>query len=301
MRLPMCSFPSAHSTLIRLLKACSPLAIAFSGGLDSRFLAFMAHTLASEGVLAHLYLFYGPHQTRSERRDAERWAEQRGMPLTVLELNPLEHPDVRGNTAERCYHCKRLLFQALQQELATHPPFPGRAATLCDGSNASDRASYRPGERAVKECSVQSPLAEAGLGKKDIRALGAELGFDNPGQHARPCLLTRYAYGVAADIDSLAAIERAEDNILRLLEEAAPALGWPAPPEFRLRLVSAPDKGPRPLSDHGVELHIGKESPPAKLRAALQKAVTEQGFALPELKILDSVSGYYDNRREGQQ
>lgn len=291
---------SCQTILAHLLKAYSPLAVAFSGGLDSRFLAFMAKKLQSKGVLAQLFLFRGPHIAQWETQSAVDWAEKQDLPLVILDLNPLEKPEVRYNKPDRCYHCKRLLFQALQQAVANHPPFQGLLPTMCDGSNTSDREGYRPGQQALRELSVHSPLAEAGIGKEDIRRLGAELGLDNPGQRARPCLLTRYAYGLRADIASLTALGRAEERIHELLRRATEANRLPALPDFRLRLLAGPGEGEK-LGDFELELHIGGPLPPEDIRAALQLAVTEQGFAPPLLKTPDSISGYYDAVSEKKQ
>lgn len=287
-----------QSILDHLLKAYSPLAIAYSGGLDSRFLAFMAKRLEQNGVLTHLYFFQGPHMRELEIREARNWAKQNGLPLTILKLSPLEHPEVRSNEQERCYHCKRILFQALYQELSNNSPFPGQNPTICDGSTTSDREGYRPGQRALKELSIHSPLAEAGLGKDDIRRIAAELGLDNPEQHSRPCLLTRYAYGLAAEEASLEALDRAETTILRILKEAVKDHTLPELPEFRLRLVGGPSGG-KQLSAFQVELHIsGSILPSEELNSALRAAATEQGFSPPLIRHVDAISGHYDCKGE---
>lgn len=295
----MSGLQAAYAMLAHLLKAYSPLAVAFSGGLDSRFLAFAAKRLESEGVAVQLYYFQGPHLSRRELGEAVNWAKQNDLPLRVLNLDPLEHPAVRGNEKDRCYHCKHLLFQALLQEAAQRPPFPGQAPTLCDGSNASDSAQYRPGQKALKELSIHSPLAEAGLSKADIRVLGARLGLDNPEQPARPCLLTRYAYGLPAHKNVLESLARAEDALSDLFAQAAASGARQAPPDFRLRVLSAPAGGELGrLSDYTLELHVSGPEPEEPLRAALQEAVAERGFARPVIKVFDSVSGYHDRNGE---
>lgn len=285
---------SGQAILAHLLRAYSPLVIAFSGGLDSRFLAFMAKKLEPEGVKAHLYFFTGLHQSPTDILQARAWAEETNLPFTSICLNPLESPHVKNNEPERCYHCKRFMFQALHQYVLKHPPFPGECPTLCDGSNISDRSGYRPGQRALKELSVHSPLAEAGLGKEDIRALGSELGLDNPDQHARPCLLTRYAYGVPANENILEALGRAEENIMQILTEAVGASDLPSLPDFRLRLThcACPGSLTRP-SDYTAELHLSSLKLPEKLLASIRKALAEVGFTA-ECKSMPVISGYYD-------
>ena len=186
----------------------------------------------------------------------------------------------------------------LQEAVSAHPAFAGRTPTLCDGSNASDRESYRPGLRALEELGVRSPLAEAGLSKDDIHRLAAHTGMDRPDQQARPCLLTRFAYGLAPTAEALAALDEAEYAVAGLLAADGPG---PAP-EFRLRLVAGPETnsdgrpkthGPVPLNSFRTELHFSA-APPAELSRRLIEAVVAQGLAEPHLRILEHISGHYD-------
>ena len=283
--------------LSQRLHACSPLALAFSGGLDSRFLAHTAARLAQEGVQARLFHIRGPHVQWAESAEALTWARARGFGITLVSLNPLTVPEVRANSKLRCYHCKRFLFTTLLEAVSAHPAFAGQKPILCDGSNHSDLDALRPGLRALEELGVRSPLAEAGLSKEDIRRLAARTGLDRPDQHARPCLLTRFAYGLMPTPEVLAALEAAENSLDRLLAAHAPHV-----PEFRLRLVAGPDlassghfaaSGSFPLSAYRTELHLGVELPEA-LNQRLAHAVTQEGLAAPRLLVLARVSGHYD-------
>ena len=260
----------------------SPFAIAFSGGLDSRFLA---HAAALGGLPFHLYHIRGPHVPDAESLEALAWAKAQGMDLSVLELDPLDIPEVRENGRERCYGCKRRLFSLLLARAADDG-----FAVLCDGSNASDQHAYRPGIRALRELGIRSPLADAGLAKQDIRAVGAATGMDRPDQQARPCLLTRYAYGLAPDARSLAALARAEALIGAMLKQACDLGRLPAPPDFRLRLVAAAPANALPFD---VELHLAAPVPEA-FAAALAGVVEREGFARPAVMVLTSLSGHYD-------
>lgn len=285
------------STLLsHLLKAYSPIALAFSGGLDSRFLAYMMKKVEREGVRAHLYFFRGPHISTREYLQARDWAKANGLPFSALMMNPLELEEIRNNGQERCYHCKRLLFTSLRQAVTTNPPFPGESVTLCDGSNLTDRQGYRPGQRALHELSVHSPLAETGFTKEDIHYFAAELGMDNPDQHARPCLLTRYDYNLPASEASLTALDRAEERIAHLFHEAVERQLLSEMPDYRLRLVSGPENSTPsiPPSDFDVELHSNAPQMPEKLRQDLTAAVEEQGFAPPRFCRMVNVSGFYD-------
>lgn len=265
-----------------------PMALAFSGGLDSRFLAHAARLLSSGQGEPKIHLFHavGPHISGAESAAARAWAETGGFGFTAVPINPLLLPEVRANTRERCYHCKRLLFTALA--LAAGGTFRGGRGTLCDGSNASDAALFRPGLKALRELGVRSPLAEAGLDKESIRAAAAASGMDAPDQRARPCMLTRFAYGLEADAAALAAVDRAERNIAALLHSAFPPPG----PEFRLRLVG-PLKTAGGALPYRTELHLSARPDKATARE-LQRAVAGQGFAAPRLVLSDAVSGHYD-------
>ena len=279
--------------LTERLHACSPVALAFSGGLDSRFLAQMAYRLAPEGVRVRLFHVRGPHVQWAESADALTWAGARGFKLTLVSLNPLAIPEVRANDKLRCYHCKRFLFTTLREASSGHPAFAGQTPVLCDGTNLSDWNDYRPGRRALEDLDVRSPLAEAGLGKDDIRRLAARIGLDRPDQHARPCLLTRFAYGLSPTLAALTALEAAENVVDGLLAAHADPV-----PEFRLRFVAGPettgnDGVSPPLRSYRTELHISAELPNA-LNRRLLDAVAKQGLAVPRLQVLERVSGHYD-------
>ncbi len=277
-----------------LLRAASPLALAFSGGLDSRFLAGTA--LAGNGVRIHLYMFQGPHMRGKECAEAESWARARGFALTTLFLDPLRLPELRANKDSRCYHCKRAMFSALRDAALKHPPFPGHTLTFCDGGNLSDREEYRPGLRALQELGVRSFLAEAGLGKADIRILAEDMALDRPEQKARPCLLTRYAYGLEPDHASLSALGEAEDTLTDILEKALRAGEIAELPDFRLRLIAKRQGEPAysRLAAFTVELHLEPSPLPESLREGLAAAVGKAGFTRPRLVELARVSGFYD-------
>ena len=279
--------------LTERLHGCSPMALAFSGGLDSRFLAQMAYRLAPEGVRVRLFHIRGPHVQWAESADALTWAGARGFRLTLVSLNPLAIPEVRANDKLRCYHCKRFLFTTLREACLGHPAFAGQTPVLCDGTNLSDWNDYRPGRRALEELEVRSPLAEAGFSKDDIRRLAVRIGLDRPDQHARPCLLTRFAYGLSPTLAALTALETAENVVDGLLAAHADPV-----PEFRLRFVAGPetsgnDGASAPLRAYRTELHIGAKLPDA-LNRRLLDAVTKQGLSAPRLRVLERVSGHYD-------
>lgn len=304
---------ASREVLVHLLEAYSPMALAFSGGLDSRFLAYSAKELFEQGVRVHLYFFWGPHMSMTERLEAERWADRQGLPFTVLHKDLLSIPELRCNGQERCYHCKLHMFRKLHEAVAKNSPFPGQHISFCDGSNASDRCGYRPGLRALKELSIHSPLAEAGLTKEDIQKLSALYGLDRPFQRARPCLITRFAYNLAPDAITMQAVGEAETAIQDILDAAIAdgELALPVP-DFRLRLLDGPDPEcgiegdalpengkKRDLAAFSMELQVEAAFLPPDLEERLSGAVTRLGFAKPRVVFLDQVSGYYD-RMEGR-
>lgn len=279
------ALPAALARLLRgtgaVGAACGPgqrhnngprLAVAFSGGLDSRFLCHAARLCGADVLALHAA---GPHIPREESRAAIQWARDNGLPLALLDFNPLLLPEAAANSRERCYACKRGLIASMRAALAARGE---TARLLCDGSNADDLSAFRPGLRALAEAGVRSPLAEAGLSKAEIRALAAITGLDNPGQRARPCLLTRLEYGLAPDPAVLARLAAAEAALARLpSRDTEPALG-----DFRLRLTPAP------------VLQVTRL--PAAARPLLDAVLARYGFSPYTLHESGAVSGFFDAR-----
>ncbi|MEG2139664.1 MAG: hypothetical protein RRY20_02610 [Bilophila sp.] len=243
------------------------LAIACSGGLDSRFLT---HAACLSGVHPALYHVTGPHVSARETAACVAWAQGRGLTLHVVTCDPLCLPEVLANTPDRCYACKRALFSRLYREVGN--------ACLCDGSNASDLKLYRPGLRALRELDISSPLAEAGLDKDTIRTLAHQTGLENPDQPSRPCLLTRLAYGVSPTPNLLAALDACEVTLETLLHELFPNV---VTPEYRVRHLL-----------DGTQLVQLKTT----LTTAQRHHLTAGLSAYGDLRIVDGqdVSGYFD-------
>ncbi|MGN1150274.1 MAG: hypothetical protein ACI4SY_06165, partial [Sutterella sp.] len=193
------------SALIEALRRAAPnglVTIAYSGGLDSRFVAFSAKRAGFKVRLLHVR---GPHIAPSETQEAVDGARELGLEAELLDIDPLKLPALASAGRERCYVCKSGLFAELLR-IAGHEP-------LCDGTNHSDLSGYRPGRRALLELGIHSPLEEAGLGKPDIRRFAARLGMPRPDQAARPCLLTRFPYGALPSAELLHLTAEAEDYI----------------------------------------------------------------------------------------
>lgn len=209
------------------------VAVAYSGGVDSRFLC---HALLHGGLDVLALHARGPHVPDAETRQARRRARDMGLPLLEVDFRPLDIPDVRANGPRRCYFCKAALMRCLREALARREAAGEPPRLLCDGSNADDMASSRPGLQALKEAGILSPLAEAGFSKKALRAEGAATGLEDPQQAARPCLLTRFAYGVQPSETALRRLAAAEEALADLKSpDGRPLLG-----DFRVRLTPEP-------------------------------------------------------------
>lgn len=243
------------------------LAVAFSGGLDSRFLL---HMILRAGLNARALHVNGPHIPEAEHAYAVRWANAAGVPLQIISLDPLAEPALENNPRDRCYHCKKAVFSALCDSAG---PLP-----LCDGTNLSDHGEYRPGLRALRELAVHSPLAESGLTKADIREIGAATGLEHPDQAAQPCLLTRFAYGARLDHVALRTVDAAESAVRAVFE----AFGKDTP--FRVRFESASSPA----------LHVAGPPLEGALLAALAAALSACGLPGAPIRSVTSLSGYFD-------
>lgn len=254
--------------LVSLLERSGRLAIAFSGGLDSRFLAHAALLCGSDSIAIHID---GPHILPAESDWAEEWARKVSLPFVRIWFNPLSEPDVASNSKQRCYSCKKGMLGAIQSFLARTGE-SGRL--LCDGGNLDDLEAYRPGIQAVKEAGVCSPLALSGLSKNGIRHYARLTGLDRPDQKARPCLLTRFAYNTGIDISRLNRVAELETALAEVIYQAS------GRPDFRLRFCPEP------------ELHVTQEA--SEIIPRLQKTLVSVGLPDCPIRIMPKLSGYFD-------
>lgn len=179
--------------------------IAYSGGVDSSFVAYSARmVLGRDGVLA--VVADSPSIPRRELVEALSFARRHDIPCETVETNEDKEPGYIANIGERCYFCKRELYSVLRTTFASG----GFDAVLC-GTNADDVSDYRPGLRAADEMNVKNPLLEAGLTKEDIRALSRAHVLDTWDKPALACLASRIPYGEEVSPDKLARIEVAEE------------------------------------------------------------------------------------------
>ena len=194
--------------LKQFFKIYPEVAIAFSGGVDSAYLLYAAKQY---GKRAKAYYVKTAFQPRFELEDAFRLAEELGADMQVLEVDILCDATVTANPADRCYHCKKVLFSHILKA-AKADGF----SVLLDGTNASDEASDRPGMRAISELSVRSPLRECGLTKRQIRQLSKDTGLFTHDKPAYACLATRIPTGEVITQEKLQRTERAEAFLSQL-------------------------------------------------------------------------------------
>jgi len=194
------------------------IAIAFSGGVDSSYLLYAAK---AAGCDVHAYFIKAEFQPQFEFEEAVYIAKLLDIPLTVETFSVLGEPDVVGNSTERCYHCKTKILDKLWS-LARADGY----TVLCDGTNADDDESDRPGMKALKEQGVVSPLRDCNLSKSDIRNLSKKAGLPTHNKPAYACLATRIPTGTVITREFLVKIERAEGALFDM--------GFS---DFRVRLI----------------------------------------------------------------
>ncbi|MCU1311410.1 MAG: hypothetical protein JWO20_2535, partial [Candidatus Angelobacter sp.] len=155
--------------------------VAYSGGVDSAFLAWMAHKVLGEKMLA--VLADSSSLARSQMRDAVSFAQEHGIPLEIIHTGEMEHPDYVRNDATRCFHCKDELFRAMEDKNRILG-----FGYIAYGMNVDDRGDFRPGQRAAALHGVVAPLLDVAFGKQDIRELAHELGLRVWDKPASACL-----------------------------------------------------------------------------------------------------------------
>lgn len=219
------------------LKELPSLIVAYSGGVDSAYLAYAAHQAMGRRMLAVTAL--SASYSQRDRSEAEACVARFKMPHEFIETSELSNPQYRANQPNRCYFCKDELFAQLDS-LAAARGF----AAVAYGVNVDDQGDWRPGQRAAREHQVLTPLLDAGLTKAEIRQLARQGGVPVWDRPASACLSSRIAYGVEVTPERLSVVEKGE--------EALRALGFR---QFRVRhhdhlvrLEIAPDELPRALS-----------------------------------------------------
>jgi pyridinium-3,5-biscarboxylic acid mononucleotide sulfurtransferase len=198
--------PAKRQRLQAHLRSLGRTLVAYSGGVDSAFLADAAHQVLGDNMLA--VIADSPSLARFQLQDAIAFAQERQIPLEVVATQELERPEYVRNDAGRCFHCKDELF-TLMEEFRRQREFE----CIAYGVNADDQGDFRPGQEAARQHQVAAPLLEAGLGKQEIRELARQAGLRVWDKPASACLSSRIEYGRPVTREALAVVEQGEEAL----------------------------------------------------------------------------------------
>src|SRR5271163_1422693 len=191
------------------LQALGRTLVAYSGGVDSAYLAWAAHDVLGDNMQA--IIADSPSLARTQLADAIAFAREQSIPLEVVATSELDRPEYVRNDAQRCFFCKDELF-TLMEELRVARGFD----TIAYGVNLDDQGDFRPGQKAATGHQVVAPLLDAGLSKEEIRALARRAGLRIWDKPASACLSSRIEYGRPVTRESLAVVEKGEDALRAL-------------------------------------------------------------------------------------
>ncbi len=191
------------NNITELLKSSCSALVAFSGGVDSSLLAFLASKILKDNALA--VTVNSEFLAKKELEQTVSIAEKFGFNHKIIDINILNNPDVRANSPMRCKFCKELIIQNLQKLAQEY-----KIGHILDGSNLDDLKDYRPGFEAIKAMGVKSPFIEAGFTKSDIREAANFFELPNWDKPASACLASRIPYGTEITVEMLKQVEEAE-------------------------------------------------------------------------------------------
>jgi pyridinium-3,5-biscarboxylic acid mononucleotide sulfurtransferase len=200
---------SKSDVLASRLRSLGRTLVAYSGGVDSAFLAWVAYQVLGEDMLA--VIADSPSLARSHLADAIAFAREQGIPIEVINTAELDRPEYRRNDAARCFQCKDELFTVMESFRLTHD-----FQSIAYGVNVDDQGDFRPGQAAASQHRVAAPLLEAGLTKQEIRELARNAGLRVWEKPASACLSSRVEYGRPVTREILNVIEQGEDALREL-------------------------------------------------------------------------------------
>jgi uncharacterized protein len=200
---------SKCESLAAQLRATGRLLVAYSGGVDSAYLAWAAHQALGEQMLA--VIADSPSLARTQLEDAVAFAREQSIPLEVIPTGELDRPEYVRNDSQRCFFCKDELF-TLMEELREARGFDA----IAYGVNLDDQGDFRPGQKAATAHRIVAPLLDAGLTKEEIRSLARSAGLRIWDKPASACLSSRIEYGRPVTREALAVVEKGEDAVRAL-------------------------------------------------------------------------------------
>jgi pyridinium-3,5-biscarboxylic acid mononucleotide sulfurtransferase len=198
-----------RAALDQSLRALGRTLVAYSGGVDSAFLAWAAHEVLGDGMLA--VLADSPSLARTQLADAIAFAGEHKIPLRVIATNELDRPEYSRNDASRCFFCKDELFTVMEDFRREHG-----FESVAYGVNLDDKGDFRPGQLAAEQHGVAAPLRDAGLSKQDIRDLARAASLRIWDKPASACLSSRIEYGRPVTREALSIVEQGEDALRAL-------------------------------------------------------------------------------------
>jgi len=252
---------------VKILRGFGKILVAFSGGIDSTLVAYLAKLAVGDNAIA--VTANSPSLPTTEMEEARRLAKEIGINHMVIRTEELDDPRYVSNPANRCYFCKKELSGKLKQLAADLG-----ATTIVDGTNADDMFGHRPGAAALAEEGVRRPLSEVGMTKPEVRELSKVLGLPNFDKPSMPCLSSRIQYGQTISPERLMRVEKSESFIRSLTDVK----------ELRVR-------------DHGdlARIEVGKDERNLffneELLDTIGKALREFGFKYVSFDLLGYRTG----------